>query len=90
MDGFEKHDNVIVIAATNLVDSLDPALVRPGRFDTTVTVAVPDVKGREEILKLYLGKVRLRRRLHFARICACCTDAVHNHDCVLDTSADCV
>lgn len=57
MDGFSKNENVIVIAATNSPDILDPALTRPGRFDSTVDVPLPDVKGRKEILDLYLSKV---------------------------------
>ena len=57
MDGFSKNENVIVIAATNSPDILDPALVRPGRFDSTVNVPMPDVRGRQEILDLYLSRV---------------------------------
>ena len=53
MDGFGSHDGIIVIAATNRPDILDPALLRPGRFDRTVTVNVPDIKGREEILAVH-------------------------------------
>jgi cell division protease FtsH len=59
MDGFETDDQVIVIAATNRVDVLDPALIRPGRFDRQVYVALPDVKGRYEILKVHARKVKL-------------------------------
>lgn len=59
MDGFDKHDNVIVIAATNDPDSLDSALRRPGRFDSTVQVSPPDMAGRVETFKLYLDKVTL-------------------------------
>lgn len=57
MDGFEGHEGVIVIAATNRPDVLDPALLRPGRFDRQVVVGLPDVKGREQILKVHLRKV---------------------------------
>lgn len=57
MDGFTKSDNVVVIAATNNPEILDPALVRPGRFDASVSVTLPDIKGRREILELYLSKV---------------------------------
>jgi ATP-dependent metalloprotease len=57
MDGFTKNENVIVIGATNSPDIMDPALTRPGRFDSTVDVPLPDVKGRKEILDLYLSKV---------------------------------
>ena len=53
MDGFDKHEGIIVIAATNRPDILDPALLRPGRFDRQVTVNYPDIKGREEILKVH-------------------------------------
>ncbi len=61
MDGFEPNENVILIAATNRPDVLDPALLRPGRFDRQVTVSNPDVKGREEILKVHVRKVPLSR-----------------------------
>ncbi len=53
MDGFEERGNLIVIAASNRIDGLDPALVRPGRFDRQVLVSPPDLKGREEILKVH-------------------------------------
>jgi cell division protease FtsH len=59
MDGFDTQDGVIIIAATNRPDVLDPALLRPGRFDRQVTVALPDVKGREEILKVHAKKVKM-------------------------------
>jgi cell division protease FtsH len=59
MDGFTPSDGVIVIAATNRSDVLDPALIRPGRFDRQVTVPLPDVKGRLEILKVHSKKVKL-------------------------------
>ncbi|HMV77646.1 MAG TPA: ATP-dependent zinc metalloprotease FtsH [Leptospiraceae bacterium] len=59
MDGFEANEGVIVIAATNRADVLDPALLRPGRFDRQVVVDLPDVKGREEILKVHSKKVPL-------------------------------
>lgn len=61
MDGFEPNENVILIAATNRPDVLDPALLRPGRFDRQVTVSNPDVKGREEILNVHVRKVPLAR-----------------------------
>ena len=60
MDGFESNDQVIVIAATNRSDVLDPALVRPGRFDRQVYVPLPDVKGRFEILKVHAQKVKMQ------------------------------
>jgi ATP-dependent metalloprotease len=55
LDGFEQHTGVIVVAATNLPDVLDPAITRPGRFDRTVMIDLPDVKARKDIIKLYLG-----------------------------------
>ena len=59
MDGFEGNTGVIILAATNRPDSLDPALLRPGRFDRRVPVELPDLKGREEILKVHARKVRV-------------------------------
>jgi len=61
MDGFEENENVILIAATNRPDVLDPALLRPGRFDRQVVVTNPDIKGREEILKVHVKKVPLAK-----------------------------
>ena len=61
MDGFEGNTGIIVIAATNRVDVLDAALLRPGRFDRQVTVDVPDVKGRLEILKCSRKKQKISR-----------------------------
>ena len=58
MDGFEANDQVIVIAATNRVDVLDPALTRPGRFDRSVTVSLPDIVGRKQILGVHMKKVK--------------------------------
>jgi cell division protease FtsH len=58
MDGFETSDQVIVIAATNRMDVLDPALTRPGRFDRQIAVPLPDLQGRYEILKIYAAKIR--------------------------------
>ncbi|NMH58582.1 ATP-dependent zinc metalloprotease FtsH [Alteromonas ponticola] len=57
MDGFEGHEGIIVIAATNRPDVLDPALLRPGRFDRQVIVGLPDIRGREQILKVHIRKV---------------------------------
>jgi cell division protease FtsH len=59
MDGFEGHEGIIVIAATNRPDVLDPALLRPGRFDRQVIVGLPDIRGREQILKVHIRKVPL-------------------------------
>jgi len=66
MDGFEDNQNVIVIAATNRPDVLDPALLRPGRFDRQVTVSNPDKKGREEILKVHVKKVPLAKDVNLS------------------------
>jgi ATP-dependent metalloprotease len=57
MDGFEKNSGIIIVAATNFPESLDPALVRPGRFDKQVSIPTPDIKGRKEILKHYVNKI---------------------------------
>ena len=56
MDGFESNEGVIVMSATNRPDVLDPALLRPGRFDRQIVVSIPDVKGREAILKVHARK----------------------------------
>lgn len=66
MDGFEEKENVILIAATNRPDVLDPALLRPGRFDRQVTVTNPDKKGREEILKVHVKKVPLAKDVNLS------------------------
>lgn len=68
MDGFEGNESVIVIAATNRPDVLDPALLRPGRFDRQVVVNLPDVKGREEILKVHAKKVKMSNDINLALI----------------------
>ncbi|GIX40408.1 MAG: ATP-dependent zinc metalloprotease FtsH [Leptospiraceae bacterium] len=68
MDGFEENEGIIVIAATNRPDILDPALLRPGRFDRQVVVSAPDVKGREEILKIHARKVPLASDVSLAQI----------------------
>ena len=68
MDGFDTQDGVIIIAATNRPDVLDPALLRPGRFDRQVTVSLPDVNGREEILKVHAKKVKLLASVDLAII----------------------
>ena len=59
MDGFEGHQGIVVIAATNRADILDPALLRPGRFDRQVTVGNPDLKGREAILQVHARKIKI-------------------------------
>ena len=61
MDGFDTQDGIIIIAATNRPDVLDPALLRPGRFDRQLTVNLPDVRGREDILKVHAKKVKLAK-----------------------------
>ncbi|HSW44017.1 MAG TPA: ATP-dependent zinc metalloprotease FtsH, partial [Phycisphaerae bacterium] len=68
MDGFDTSDQVIVIAATNRADVLDPALIRPGRFDRQVYVALPDVKGRLDILKVHARKIKLGPDVDFQRL----------------------
>ncbi len=68
MDGFDTQDGVIIIAATNRPDVLDPALLRPGRFDRQVTVNLPDVKGREEILHVHAKKVKMAEDVDLAII----------------------
>ena len=68
MDGFEGNNGVIILAATNQPDSLDPALTRPGRFDRRVPVELPDLKGREEILKVHARKIKLADDVDFHTI----------------------
>ncbi|MBO5938097.1 MAG: ATP-dependent zinc metalloprotease FtsH [Clostridia bacterium] len=68
MDGFGSHEGIIVIAATNRPDILDPALLRPGRFDRQITVNYPDIKGREEILKVHAKNKPLEESVDFAEI----------------------
>ncbi len=68
MDGFEGNNGVIILAATNQPDSLDPALTRPGRFDRRVPVELPDLKGREEILKVHGKKIKLADGVDFEKI----------------------
>ena len=68
MDGFDADTNVIVIAATNRSDVLDPALLRPGRFDRQINVSVPDIKGREEILKVHARGKKVGSDVDFKRI----------------------
>jgi len=68
MDGFEANDGIIVIAATNRPDVLDPALLRPGRFDRQVVVGLPDIRGREQILKVHMRKVPIDDRVNASLI----------------------
>lgn len=68
MDGFDTQEGVIIIAATNRPDVLDPALLRPGRFDRQVTVSLPDVNGREEILRVHVKKIKLTANTDLAVI----------------------
>ena len=68
MDGFDASKGVVILAATNRPDSLDPALLRPGRFDRRIPVELPDLKGREEILKVHAKKVRLGDDIEFNAI----------------------
>jgi cell division protease FtsH len=68
MDGFETDTGIIVIAATNRVDVLDPALLRPGRFDRQINVGLPDVKGREAILGVHAKKIRMHPSVDFGKI----------------------
>ena len=68
MDGFDASKGVVILAATNRADSLDPALLRPGRFDRRIPVELPDLKGREEILKVHAKKVRLGDDIDFNAI----------------------
>ena len=68
MDGFEGNNGVIMLAATNRPESLDPALTRPGRFDRRVPVELPDLKGREEILKVHAKKIRIAEDVDFNKI----------------------
>ena len=68
MDGFEGNNGVIILAATNRPESLDPALTRPGRFDRRVPVELPDLKGREEILKVHAKKIKLEGPVDFEKV----------------------
>ena len=68
MDGFEGNSGVIILAATNRPESLDPALTRPGRFDRRVPVELPDLKGREEILKVHAKKIKVADDVDFSKI----------------------
>ena len=69
MDGFEANDGIIIVAATNRPDVLDPALLRPGRFDRQVVVDMPDIRGREQILKVHVRKVPLDKNVDLKSNC---------------------
>ena len=68
MDGFDGSKGVVILAATNRPDSLDPALLRPGRFDRRIPVELPDLKGREEILKVHARKIKIADSVRFDEI----------------------
>ena len=68
MDGFDGSKGVVILAATNRPDSLDPALLRPGRFDRRIPVELPDLKGREEILKVHAKKIKIADSVRFDEI----------------------
>ena len=68
MDGFDPKGNVKVVAATNRIDLLDPALLRPGRFDRSIEVPLPDDKGRIEILKIHTRKMKLADDVDFEKL----------------------
>ena len=68
MDGFDGSKGVVILAATNRPDSLDPALLRPGRFDRRIPVELPDLQGREEILKVHAKKIKVSDNVDFREI----------------------
>ena len=68
MDGFDGSKGVVILAATNRPDSLDPALLRPGRFDRRIPVELPDLQGREEILKVHAKKIKISDNVNFRDI----------------------
>ncbi|WP_373435871.1 AAA family ATPase, partial [Metamycoplasma equirhinis] len=68
MDGIQENSGILIMAATNRTDVLDPALLRPGRFDRTITVALPDIKEREAILKLHARGKRIDNSVNFAHV----------------------
>mgnify|MGYP000839565856 CR=1 FL=1 len=76
MDGFDGSKGVVILAATNRPDSLDPALLRPGRFDRRIPVELPDLQGREEILKVHAKNVRLDDTVDFEAIALATSGAV--------------
>lgn len=68
MDGFDGSKGVVILAATNRPESLDPALLRPGRFDRRIPVELPDLKGREDILKVHAAKIKIADNVDFNAI----------------------
>lgn len=94
MDGFDKSDHILIIGATNHEDALDPAAVRPGRFDKKIHVPLPDVNGREDIFNHYLSKINKVDDIEARKLASMCpgfsgaeienlvntaiTEAVHN------------
>ena len=68
MDGFDASKGVVILAATNRPDTLDPALLRPGRFDRRIPVELPDLQGREEILKVHAKKIKIADNVDFSAI----------------------
>ena len=68
MDGFDGSKGVVILAATNRPDSLDPALTRPGRFDRRIPVELPDLQGREDILKVHARKIKIADNVNFHEI----------------------
>ena len=82
MDGFDTNEGVIIIAATNRPDVLDPALLRPGRFDRQVVVSNPDIIGREKILKVHVKKIKMAPDVNLRTI-ARGTPGFSGADCLL-------
>ena len=93
MDGFDGTKGVVILAATNRPETLDPALLRPGRFDRRIPVELPDLKGREAILKVHAQKVKLQPDVDFSAIARATAGAsgaelanIVNEACLLYTS----
>lgn len=72
MDGFDGSKGVVILAATNRPETLDPALLRPGRFDRRIPVELPDLQGREAILRVHAKKIKLGDDIDFNAIARCC------------------
>ena len=68
MDGFEKTENILLIGATNHEDALDPAAVRPGRFDKKIHVPLPDINGREDIFNYYLKQIQISKDIEAKKL----------------------